>query len=60
MNAIKYYLNGSIEKKWEKEGLCHHYIYDSCNRLVETRTSDVNGQEQYRTYRSYSRSLSHQ
>ncbi len=49
----QYHLNGTVEKKWEKEGLCHHYIYDGCNRVVETQTSDTNGKLQYRTFRRY-------
>ncbi len=49
----QYHLNGVLAKKWEKEGLCHHYTYDGFSRLIRTDTYDSLGILQYSLEKEY-------
>jgi YD repeat-containing protein len=50
---FQYNLNGTLSKKWEKEGLCHHYTYDGFHRVISTDTFDIDGQHQYTNHKDY-------
>ncbi len=49
----EYNLNGTVAKKWEKEGLCHHYSYDGRSRLVRTDTYDESNHLHYSLHQEY-------